>query len=135
MPELRVSVSGDPDGGWIVDVHDGDRHGVYHPRGVDLIQAMMAGLREHDGGLGSYTALTPSSVPPGAAGIVRASINQAAVQNQSQDQAQRAMQAAAQQAMAQKAAALRAAEVKAKAEAAKAKAEAEADKPSDKAEG
>lgn len=28
-PEPEVTVSGDADGGWIVEVHDGDRHEVY----------------------------------------------------------------------------------------------------------
>ncbi len=27
-----VTVSGDADGGWIVEVHDGDRHEVYSPK-------------------------------------------------------------------------------------------------------
>ena len=33
--EPTVTVSGNSDGGWIVDVHDGVNHGVYSPEAAD----------------------------------------------------------------------------------------------------
>lgn len=40
--ELRISVSGDPDGGWLVDVHDGDVNEVYRPDDTHKTAAMAA---------------------------------------------------------------------------------------------
>ena len=47
--ELRISVSGDPDGGWLVDVHDGDVNEVYRPDDTHKTAAMAAmfALTEH----------------------------------------------------------------------------------------
>lgn len=35
----RVSVGGDPTGGWMVDIHDGENHGVYSPEAADAEEA------------------------------------------------------------------------------------------------
>lgn len=45
--EPSVSVSGDAEGGWIVDVHDGDKHGVYSPKGKTIEEVKEAALKEH----------------------------------------------------------------------------------------
>lgn len=47
--ELRVTVGGDPEGGWMVDVHDGDRNEIYRPDGSHKTpgEAALAALVEH----------------------------------------------------------------------------------------
>jgi hypothetical protein len=46
---LNMSVSGDARGGYMVDVHDGDKHAVYHPEGIETDQEALAlALKEHD---------------------------------------------------------------------------------------
>ncbi len=46
---LRLSAGGDAEGGWLVDVHDGVKHGVYRPEGVTSdAAALVAALHEHD---------------------------------------------------------------------------------------
>jgi hypothetical protein len=46
---LNISVGGDVEGGYLVDVHDGDKHGVYRPDGIkDDQSALAAALKEHD---------------------------------------------------------------------------------------
>lgn len=42
-----VTVSGDAEHGWIVDVHDGDKHGVYYPKGKDAEEVEDAALKAH----------------------------------------------------------------------------------------
>lgn len=42
-----VTVSGDAEHGWIVDVHDGDKHGVYYPKGKDAEEAEENALKAH----------------------------------------------------------------------------------------
>jgi hypothetical protein len=49
MTETRISVNGDAEAGWIVDVHDGDRQGVYSPDGKTAAEAITAALKEHAG--------------------------------------------------------------------------------------
>ena len=44
---LKVYVDGDPKGGYIVDVHDGDRFGTYHPDAKNDLQALSMALDEH----------------------------------------------------------------------------------------
>lgn len=49
--ELRLSVGGDPDGGWLVDIHDGDRSEVYRPPGESVKTVILAAvwsLCQHD---------------------------------------------------------------------------------------
>lgn len=48
MAELRLSVGGDPEGGWLVDIHDGARHETYRPEAATLPEALMTAWREHD---------------------------------------------------------------------------------------
>ena len=42
-----VTVTGDAENGWIVDVHDGDKHGVYYPKGKDAAEVEEAALKAH----------------------------------------------------------------------------------------
>lgn len=50
--DLRLSVGGDPDGGWLVDIHDGDRNEVYRPEASKTAaEAAVAALIQHDPGL------------------------------------------------------------------------------------
>jgi hypothetical protein len=42
-----VTVSGDAEHGWIVDVHDGDKHGVYYPKGKDAAEVEETALKDH----------------------------------------------------------------------------------------
>ena len=42
--ELRLSVGGDPDGGWLVDIHDGDRNELYRPTGEHIGTVTLAAL-------------------------------------------------------------------------------------------
>jgi hypothetical protein len=46
---LNISVGGDPDGGYLVDIHDGGRHDVYRPVGHGSdVDVLAAALKEHD---------------------------------------------------------------------------------------
>ena len=59
---LRITVGGDPAGGYLVDIHDGERHGVYSPTGVDTdIDALRAALQQHDPEL--LAKITASAAP------------------------------------------------------------------------
>ena len=49
MEETRISVNGDPEAGWIVDVHDGDRHGTYSPDGKNATEVIAKALKMHAG--------------------------------------------------------------------------------------
>lgn len=44
---MRVTVGGDPEGGWLVDIHDGTEWGVYHPEAADAETAKAAALKAH----------------------------------------------------------------------------------------
>lgn len=44
---LRTDVGGDPVGGWLVDIHDGDNHGVYSPTAATAVEALTAALEMH----------------------------------------------------------------------------------------
>ena len=46
---LRLSVGGDAEGGYLVDVHDGDRQGVYSPTAKTAAEAIQKALKEHAG--------------------------------------------------------------------------------------
>lgn len=57
--ELRLSVGGDPDGGWLVDIHDGDRSEVYRPPGENVKTVTLAALwalYQHDPSLHAPSA-------------------------------------------------------------------------------
>lgn len=43
---LRITVDGDPDGGWLVEIHDGDAIKVYRPEGDTPLAALSAALAE-----------------------------------------------------------------------------------------
>lgn len=46
---LNISVGGDAAGGYIVDVHDGEKYGVYRPENVtDDGAALVSAIKEHD---------------------------------------------------------------------------------------
>lgn len=45
---LRLSVGGDAEGGWLVDVHDGEKAGAYRPEGDSDAAALVAAIKEHD---------------------------------------------------------------------------------------
>jgi hypothetical protein len=46
---LNISVGGDAAGGYLVDVHDGDRHGVYRPADVaNDHEAFASAIQQHD---------------------------------------------------------------------------------------
>lgn len=47
MSQTRVSVSGDAESGWIVDVHDGDKQGTYTPTGKTVAAVIAAAMKEH----------------------------------------------------------------------------------------
>ena len=51
MMELRLSVGGDPDGGWLVDLHDGDKNMLFRPGSSckTAAHAAMAALVEYEG--------------------------------------------------------------------------------------
>lgn len=44
---LRITLSGNPEGGWIGEVHDGDRLWAYNPEGEDLKLALRNMLNQH----------------------------------------------------------------------------------------
>lgn len=58
MDEPRVTVGGDAESGWMVDVHDGDRHGAYSPEAADADEARTKALAMH--------ADAAPSIPPAA---------------------------------------------------------------------
>lgn len=67
-PEPRVTVGGDPEGGWLVDVHDGVHAGVYSPDAVDADEAKAKALDMHatvvaniqpSDGLGAFPPFPP----------------------------------------------------------------------------
>jgi hypothetical protein len=45
--DLRIHVTGDPDGGWIVDLHDGDKQGTYRPTAGTVQEAAIDAINEH----------------------------------------------------------------------------------------
>lgn len=45
---LRLSVGGDAEGGWMVDIHDGEKNGCYRPEGDTPVAALVAAIKEHD---------------------------------------------------------------------------------------
>lgn len=48
---LRLSVGGDAEGGWLVDIHDGEKAGAYRPEGDSDVAALVAAIKEHDSAL------------------------------------------------------------------------------------
>lgn len=44
---LRINLTGDADHGWIGDVHDGNTHTVYNPKGADMKAALDDMLQSH----------------------------------------------------------------------------------------
>lgn len=44
----KTKVSGDAVGGWIVEIHDGDRYGTYSPEAADAEAALAAAWKLHD---------------------------------------------------------------------------------------
>ena len=44
----RVIVGGDAHGGWLIDIHDGEHHGVYSPAAGDEAAALAAAWDEHN---------------------------------------------------------------------------------------
>lgn len=44
---LNISVGGDPAGGYLVDVHDGDKRGTYTPQATNDHGAFIAAIKEH----------------------------------------------------------------------------------------
>jgi hypothetical protein len=46
---LKLSVGGDPEGGYLVEVHDGEKFGLYRPEGVTTdVDALIAAMKDHD---------------------------------------------------------------------------------------
>lgn len=45
---LRLSVGGDAEGGWMVDIHDGEKNGCYRSEGDTPVAALVAAIKEHD---------------------------------------------------------------------------------------
>lgn len=65
MPVLSAHVSGDADGGWITDLHDGDKQTTHMPDGGDYkspLAALIASLRERFGE--EWDALVYPRTPP-----------------------------------------------------------------------
>lgn len=51
---LRLSVGGDAEGGYLVDIHDGTKSGTYNPQDVgDDHGALASAIHEHDPDLGA----------------------------------------------------------------------------------
>lgn len=44
MPDLRVSIGGDPEGGWLAEIHDGHAVKTLRPEGKDLGAALVCAL-------------------------------------------------------------------------------------------
>lgn len=49
--EMRITVGGGAEYGWIVDIHDGTRNGVYRPDASNATAgaAAIAAVKEHEG--------------------------------------------------------------------------------------
>lgn len=45
--KIRVIPGGDPEGGWLIDVHDGENSAVYNPTGATMDAAVAAALADH----------------------------------------------------------------------------------------
>lgn len=45
--KIRVTVGGDPEGGWLVDIHDGENSQVYNPAGKTADDAVASALKDH----------------------------------------------------------------------------------------
>ena len=67
----HVKVEGDPVGGWIVDVHDGQNWGVYFPAAPDAATAEADAIAQHNAKYGTEPitetptgALTEPPLPP-----------------------------------------------------------------------
>lgn len=61
---LRLSVDGDAEGGWLVDIHDGKMNGCYRPEGDTEVAVLVAAIQEHDPDL--LTALRNTIPSPDA---------------------------------------------------------------------
>lgn len=66
---LNISVGGDPEGGYLVDVHDGDKRGVYRPQAGDDHAAFASAVKEHDPGLAAAIAKAMGGNPDDEARI------------------------------------------------------------------
>lgn len=64
---LNITVGGDAEGGYMVDIHDGARSGTYSPAGVDTdVDALVEALKLHDPELlAKLREATPSPEPSG----------------------------------------------------------------------
>jgi hypothetical protein len=70
---LNISVGGDAAGGFLVDVHDGDKRGVYRPANVeDDHGAFASAVREHDPALCEKLLAAMGVDPDGEAKIAAA---------------------------------------------------------------
>jgi len=69
--ESKVTVQGDADGGWIVEVNDGDHVGVYSPEEKDAKKAEKAALAMH------ADAYPPPAPPVDVAALVAAEVEKA----------------------------------------------------------
>ena len=58
----RVTVSGDQSGGWIVEIHDGERCAVYSPEAATAEEAKAKAMQAH--GLPASPANDAAPVPP-----------------------------------------------------------------------
>lgn len=47
---LRISVGGDAEGGWLVDIHDGETNSVHRPSGATAIEAARYALDDYQSG-------------------------------------------------------------------------------------
>ena len=68
---LRREVSGDAEGGWIVDLHDGDNSGTYQPEAATADEALAKAEAAHVAKFGgelpaAATNDNPEPAPPAA---------------------------------------------------------------------
>lgn len=65
--DYRVTVTGDAEHGWIVDIHDGDHQGVYSPEGAADAEA--AAKTAMDAHFDKYGTRPKTEEPPPAADV------------------------------------------------------------------
>lgn len=61
---LKIHVDGNASGGYVVDIADGDKHGVYQPAAGSDVEALVMALKEHlpDADLGADSAALKAQV-------------------------------------------------------------------------
>lgn len=64
--DLRLTVGGNVEGGWMVDIHDGTVNGLYRPEASTGEEAGIKALLQHAEACGR--SLTPASSPESADG-------------------------------------------------------------------